>query len=275
MIERWRACHAPATALGALGLFMLVAQGDPAGWAMIGLGLGPDGRGALASARSVAKTGLRVPARRAIIRHGMRLHRVPASLRACGVAADRRYARTQDAADIHAGIKVWEGLVDGGALGEAEPGELVEPLLAASMLYARRFEVQGGPEDLTLALRYLEDAREHVEPGSFADLQARMSRAACLLARYQAERRAEDLDAAIAVWTGLLDTDARALAAANLGRALLTRGGADDCREGRRLLGLASAEMPPTIRRGATSSSRCGPSIDGPLPWIGETIQRP
>ena len=38
MIERWWAAI-PGYALGVLGLFMLVVQGDPAGWAVIGLGL--------------------------------------------------------------------------------------------------------------------------------------------------------------------------------------------------------------------------------------------
>ena len=104
---------------------------------------------------------------------------------------------------------------------------------------------RNAPGDLSLALRYLHDAQRHLVPGSIADLQARMSRAACLMVRYRAEGRAEDLDGAIAAWSGLLGTEARALAAANLGRALLTRGGADDLREARRLLGLASAEMPP------------------------------
>ena len=46
----------------------------------------------------------------------------------------------------------------------------------------------------------------------------------------------------------LLGTDASALAAANLGRALLARheltGEPGDLRDGRRLLGRASAEMP-------------------------------
>jgi hypothetical protein len=183
-----------------------------------------------------------------MIRRGMRLDQFLRHFVLAASAADRRYVRTQDAGDIHAGIMVWEGLADGGALGEAEPGELVEPLLAASMLYARRFEVQGGPEDLTLALRYLEDARELVEPGSFADLQARMSTAAWLMLRFQAERSAEDLDGAISIWTALMVTEAGPLAAANLGRALLARHALDgdpgDLRDGRLLLGMASEEMP-------------------------------
>jgi hypothetical protein len=178
----------------------------------------------------------------------MRLDRFLRHFVLAAAAADRRYVRAQDAGDIHAGIMVWESLVDGGALGEAEPAQLVEALLAASMLYARRFEVLRAREDLTIALRLLEDAREHVEPGSFADLQARMSTAAWLMLRFQAERSAEDLDGAISVWTSLMVTEAGPLAAANLGRALLARhaltGDPGDLRDGRLLLGMASEEMP-------------------------------
>ncbi len=92
--------------------------------------------------------------------------------------------------------------------------------------------------------------------GSFADLQVRMSTAAWLMVRFQAEGRQEDLDEAIAGWSRLLESDAGALAAANLGRALLARhdltGDPADLHEGRRLLGMASAEMPsdhPALRR--------------------------
>jgi hypothetical protein len=163
-------------------------------------------------------------------------------------AADRRYVRTQDPRDIQAGIQVWEGLVDAGGLEEAEPRELVDALLAASMLYSRRYELRRDREDLARALSFLEEARPHIAPGSFADLQARMSTAACLLTRFQAQHGAEDLDRAVALLTGLLDTEAGAEAAANLGRALLTRhalgGDPDDLRDGRALLGLATAEMP-------------------------------
>ena len=91
------------------------------------------------------------------------------------------------------------------------------------MLYARRHEAEGELSDLGCALRHLEEARRLVVPGSFADLQVRMSTAAWLMARYQAGGPAEDLDEAIAAWAELVDTDAGALAAANLGRALLAR----------------------------------------------------
>jgi len=167
------------------------------------------------------------------------------------VAADRRYARTRDVAEIREGIDVWEQLSDSGALRDEPPDSLVDAHLAVSMLYARRHEVLGRAGDLSQALRYLMEARRHVEPGSFADLQARMSRAACLLVRFQADGRPEDLDGAIAGWTELMDgaaSEVAALAAANLGRALLVRhdlaGDPADLHDGRRLLGLASAEMP-------------------------------
>jgi hypothetical protein len=163
-------------------------------------------------------------------------------------AADRRFARTQDPRDVHAGITVWESLLDSGGLGEAEPEELVEAHLAASMLYARRFEVRQASRDLALARRYLENARAHVRPGTFTDLQVRMSLAAWLMLRFHAEHAPEDLQEAIAIWTGLLVTDAGALAAANLGRALLLRhsltGDPEDLRDGRLLLGHATEEMP-------------------------------
>ena len=74
-----------------------------------------------------------------------------------------------------------------------------------------------------------------------------MSAAAWLMVRFQAERAPEDLDQAIAVWTGLMETDAGALAAANLGRALLARhalsGDPEDLHDGRELLGMASVGM--------------------------------
>jgi hypothetical protein len=179
---------------------------------------------------------------------GMRLDEF---LRHCvlsAAAADRRFVRSLNARDVHAGIVVWEGLLDGGALDEAEPAALVEPYLSVSMLYARRFESAGDVEDLALALRYLEDARGHVERGSFADLQARMSTGALLLLRHQSEGSMDDLEAAIEVWTDLLITEAGPLAAANLGRALFARhaltGDPGDLRDSRLLLGMAAEEMP-------------------------------
>ncbi|WP_028068067.1 hypothetical protein [Solirubrobacter soli] len=163
-------------------------------------------------------------------------------------AADRRFARTQDARDVHAGIAVWESLVEDGGLGDCEPAELVDAHLAASMLYARRFEVRQTAKDLALARRALEFARTHARPGSFADLQVRMSTAAWLMLRFHADRDPADLDEAIAIWTMLLGTDAGALAAANLGRALLARhelsGRPQDLEDGRLLLGHATEEMP-------------------------------
>ena len=171
----------------------------------------------------------------------MALHEFLAQFVSAAVAADERYVRSRDASEIGEGIEVWERLSDSGALA-GEPSEtLVDARLAVAALYARR----NAPGDASRALRELGDAQPHLVRGSFADLQARMARAACHLARYRAQGGREDLEAAIAVWSQLLETDARALAAANLGRALLTRGGADDLPEGRRLLGLASAEIPP------------------------------
>jgi hypothetical protein len=163
-------------------------------------------------------------------------------------AADRRYARTQDPCDVYAGIMVWESLVDGGDLGESPPEALVDAHLAASLLYARRFEVRQASRDLALARRYLEYARAHVRPGSFADLQVRMSTAAWLMLRFHAERALEDLEEAIEIWTDLATTEAGALAVANLGRALLARhallGDQQDLHDGRMLLGHATEEMP-------------------------------
>jgi hypothetical protein len=181
----------------------------------------------------------------------MALHEFLGPFVSAAVAADERYVRSRDAFEICEGIEVWERLADSGALAGAEPEGLVDAYLAVSMLYARRHEVLGRSSDLSLALRYLTEARRHVEPGSFADLQARMSRAACLLVRFQADGQPEDLDGAITGWTELVDAaDAGvgALAAANLGRALLVRhelaGDPGDLEDGRRLLGQATAEMP-------------------------------
>jgi hypothetical protein len=191
---------------------------------------------------------LRGPARADIMPSGMRLHEFLRHFVSAATAADRRYVRTQDPRDIFAGIAVWESLIDAGGLEESAPATLVDVHLAASMLYTRRYEVRRGEQDLSCALRWLDEARPHVAPGSFADLQARMSLAALLMMRFRAEGGADDLDRAISVWTDLMETEAGPLAAANLGRALLARHAADgdpaDLREGRRLLGMATAEMP-------------------------------
>ena len=163
------------------------------------------------------------------------------------VAADRRYLETHDLTEIRTGIEVWESLVALGQLDGAEPETLVDAYLIVSMLYVRRAE-EG---DLEQALNHLRKAQQHVAPGSFADLQSRMSEAAWLLLRFQSDGRREDLDEAIRIWGDLRDAgaEAGALAAANLGRALLIRhdltGDPDDLRDGRRLLGLASEQMPP------------------------------
>src|SRR4051812_13840668 len=190
---------------------------------------------------------LRVRTRRAMMRE-MRLDRFLRDFVLSAQAADRRYARTQDAREIHLGITVWERLLDGGGLEESTPETLVDAHLAASMLYARRFEVQPSSRDLALARRYLEYARVHVQPDSFADLQVRMSTAAWLMLRFQSERGVEDLEEAISIWTELAGTEAGALAAANLGRALLARhalsGARQDLDDGRLLLGHATEAMP-------------------------------
>jgi hypothetical protein len=185
----------------------------------------------------------------------MRLDEFVRHFVSAAIAADRRYARTGDAADIEHGIVVWEELATAGELGGATRETAVDAYLSVSMLYARRYEARGGGGDLSLALHYLDGARRLVAAGSFADLQVRMSTAAWLMVRFQAEGRQEDLDQAIAGWSRLLGSDADALAAANLGRALLDRhdltGDLADLHEGRRLLGMASVELPgdhPALR---------------------------
>jgi hypothetical protein len=170
----------------------------------------------------------------------MALHEFLDQFVRAAVAADEHYVRAGDQSQIGEGIEVWERLQGSGALADAAPAAVAGARLAVAALYARR----NAPADASRALRELGLAEPHFVAGSLADLQARMTRAACLLARYRVLGEREDLDGAIAVWTGLLDTEARALAAANLGRALLTRGGADDLPRGRRLLGQATAAMP-------------------------------
>ena len=164
------------------------------------------------------------------------------------VVADQRFQRTREVTEIRVGIEVWETLQSADGLADSPPEALVDAYLSASMLYARRHEAEGELSDLGRALRHLEEARRLVVPGSFADLQLRMSTAAWLMARYQAGGPEEDLDEAIDAWAELIDTDAGALAAANLGRALLARhersGDPADLRRGRELLDWASAELP-------------------------------
>jgi hypothetical protein len=183
-----------------------------------------------------------------MIRVGMRLDDFLRHFVGAALAADRRYVKTRDVADVEAGIVVWEELANAGDLGGATPETAVDAYLSISMLYARRYEAQDGGGDLALALHYLDEARRHVVAGSFADLPVRMSTAAWLMVRFQTDGRREDLDEAIAGWSGLLESDAGALAAANLGRALLVRheltGDPADLAGGRQLLGMASAEMP-------------------------------
>ena len=146
---------------------------------------------------------------------------------------------------------VWEQLADSGALAGAEPEGLVDAYLAVSMLYARRHEVLGRSTDLSLALRYLTEARRHVEPGSFADLQERMSRAACLLVRFQADGQAEDLDERDHGLDGARRRRRRRRGRAGGGQPrpraagpARAGGDPDDLEDGRRLLGQATAEMP-------------------------------
>jgi hypothetical protein len=183
-----------------------------------------------------------------MIRAGMRLNEFLRHFVAAAIAADRRYVQTREATDIEAGIVVWEELDGAAELGGVPPDSAVDAYLSVSMLYARRHEARGGGGDLTLALHYLDKARRYVVAGSFADLQVRMSTAAWLMLRFQSEGREADLDAAIAGWSRLLGTDADALAAANLGRALLARheltGDPADLHEARELLGTASVQMP-------------------------------
>jgi hypothetical protein len=75
-----------------------------------------------------------------------------------------------------------------------------------------------------------------------------MSTAAWLMARYQSGGPPEDLGQAISGWAELVETDAGALAAANLGRAPLARhdrtGDPADLHDGRRVLGMASEQLP-------------------------------
>src|SRR4051794_38789491 len=183
-----------------------------------------------------------------MIRPGMRLEEFLRHFVDAAIAADRCYVETRDLADVEAGIAVWEELATAGGLGPTTPETAVDVHLGVSMLYARRYEARGGGEDLSLALHYLDEARRLVVAGSFADLQVRMSTAAWLMVRFQSEGRREDLDEAIAGWSGLLGSDAHAPAAANLGRALLARhdlaGDPADLSEGRRLLGTASVALP-------------------------------
>src|SRR6478735_6605990 len=124
---------------------------------------------------------LRGPVRHARIGAGMRLDEFLRDFVTAAVAADRRFVRARDAADIEDGIALWEQLAGGEWDGMASEELLVDGYLSVSMLYARRYEARGGGGDLSLALRYLDAARRHVVEGSFADLQVRMSAAAWLL----------------------------------------------------------------------------------------------
>ena len=148
--------------------------------------------------------------------------------------------------------------------GGAPPELVVDAYLSVSMLYARRYEAQGSDDDLALALHYLDEARRHVVAGSFADLQVRMSTAAWLMVRFQAHGRRRTSTRRSPVWSRLLDSDAGALAAANLGRALLARHElTGDGRRPRRGAPAArdgdgrDAARPSGARR--RRSTRCGP----------------
>jgi hypothetical protein len=179
---------------------------------------------------------------------GMALQEFLSHFVRAAMVADQRYQRTRELAEIRLGIEVWETLQTAPGLADAPRDARIDASLAASMLYARRHEAEGALGDLGLALQHLEEARRLVIPGSFADLQVRMSTAAWLMARYQAGGPPADLDQAIAAWAELVQAGAGALAAANLGRALLARhqrsGDPADLRSGRDLLARASAELP-------------------------------
>ena len=68
----------------------------------------------------------------------MALHEFLGHFVRAAVAADERYVRAGDASEIHAGIEVWEGLADSGALADEPPEGLVDARLAVAALYARR-----------------------------------------------------------------------------------------------------------------------------------------
>jgi hypothetical protein len=164
-------------------------------------------------------------------------------------AADRRYLRTGDPADVLAGLLVWEELAGAGGL-EAGGPALVEARLGVAVLEVRRAEALAELDGLDAALDHLAWVRGRVQEGSPADLQARMALAAVHLQRFRyGGGDAGELDAAIAGWCGLLATDAGPAVAANLGRALLDRhartGSEADARHGRALLDAAAGGLAP------------------------------
>lgn len=169
------------------------------------------------------------------------------------IGADKRFLRTQDPREIRSGIDIWEQLVASGKLSQLPPESLIQAYVIVGMLYARRHEVDHHSEDLDLAFRYLHEARRHVIPGSSEDLSARMSAAAWLMLRYETGKDPQDLDQAITGWMEVRDVSPmeavdRAVAAANLGRALLLRyrttGSRDDERLGSEMLHTAVRELP-------------------------------
>src|SRR4051812_38938246 len=89
---------------------------------------------------------------------GMRLDRFLRHFVLSAQAADRRYARTQDAREIHLGTGVGKTLRARGGGEEGAPEPLAAPPPAAWMLSPRRFELAQASRDLALARRYLEYA---------------------------------------------------------------------------------------------------------------------
>lgn len=170
------------------------------------------------------------------------------------VNADQTYLRTGDLTEVREGINVWEQMTRSGLLADAPPESLVEAHLMIAMLYARRYEVEERGEDLDRAFGYLRQAQQHVIPGSDNDVVLRMSSASWLMLRFQTGKDRADLEQAIAGYgevIGVSQTGSaeRALARANLGRALLARyqltGASDNLRQAREMLSNAATELPP------------------------------
>jgi len=170
------------------------------------------------------------------------------------VNADQTYLRTGDLTDVRKGIDVWERMTRSGLLAHAPPESLTEAHLMIAMLYARRYEVEERREDLDRAFGYLRQAQQHVIPGSGNDAAIRMSSASWLMLRFQTGKDRADLEQAIAGYGEVIGvsqtgSDERALARANLGRALLARfgltGASDDLRQAREMLSNAAIELSP------------------------------
>ena len=188
----------------------------------------------------------------------MALHEFLGHFVSAAVAADERYVRPRDASAIREGIDVWEAARDQRRAGRrGRPRSSSTPSSRVAALYARR----NAPGDVSAALRAARRGAALPRPWfvcgpAGADvaggLSARALPGAGRVRRISTRRSRSGRGCST-------PTPARSPPPTSAARC--SRAAARTTSEGRRLLGSPRPRCRATIRRGATSSSPCGPRL--------------